>query len=97
MVSSGIFRINEQEAEIVKEVFEHYLNAESMGRTAKHFEWTSNKVKRILVNKTYIGFIGYKGEWIQGKHKPIITLEQFDKVQEKIAQNALKQVKKIVF
>jgi site-specific DNA recombinase len=38
-------------------------------------------IYRIFTNAFYAGLIPYKGLYIQGKHEPMITLEEFDRVQ----------------
>ena len=56
------------------------------GKTQKNFkkrkEIAISKIKNILKNRTYLGWICYKGEWIKAKHESVITQEEFDKVQE---------------
>jgi DNA invertase Pin-like site-specific DNA recombinase len=38
-------------------------------------------IYRIFTNAFYAGLIPYKGLYIQGKHEPMITIEEFDRVQ----------------
>jgi site-specific DNA recombinase len=47
-----------------------------------HVDW----VRRILRNPFYYGHFEYAGELYEGKHKPIISKELFDKVQGVIAE-----------
>jgi site-specific DNA recombinase len=44
------------------------------------------RVRRILRNPFYYGHFRYAGELYEGKHKPIISKELFDKVQSTIAK-----------
>ena len=43
--------------------------------------WTRNKMTGFLSNIFYIGLFRYAGEIHEGKHKPIVSKELFDKVQ----------------
>jgi site-specific DNA recombinase len=45
-----------------------------------------DRVRRILRNPLYYGHFRYAGELYEGKHKPILSKELFDKVQAVIAQ-----------
>lgn len=87
----GILKINEFEAMQVKEAYQlasenhspikiaKMLNAK--GYKTKYGKWQSKSVSRILRSKDYIGQIMFYGEWMPGIHKPIITQEQYDAVQ----------------
>ncbi|MFA4942777.1 MAG: recombinase family protein [Patescibacteria group bacterium] len=37
---------------------------------------------RMLTNPFYAGYFNYKGQTYKGKHKPLITMEQYDRIQE---------------
>lgn len=52
----------------------------------KHGEVTRQRVADILGNPIYAGYIcsqNYKIDWLKGQHEPLISLEAFDKVQER--------------
>ncbi len=76
------FVIDEEKAQEVKKVFE--LKSEGLRNMEILQETTFSlpTIANILKNKTYLGFNKYKGEWILGKHKPIISEELFNRVQQ---------------
>ena len=89
---------------IVKEIFEKFSNGIS-GRKIYSWmkdevKFTSRHGKRFMLsnlyqmlrNTFYYGTFEYprgSGRWYQGQHKPIITKELFDKVQQKFGENHL--------
>lgn len=93
--------IDEPEAEIVRDIFKRFLDGESMYRICEihDLKWGSKQVKRVLTNPTYTGHIRYgnrkhtgndkKDILVKGLHKPIISEENFNQVQE-----LLKQIKR---
>jgi len=38
-------------------------------------------IYRVFSNPFYCGYIVHQGQWLQGKHEPMITLDQFDRAQ----------------
>ena len=50
-----------------------------------------SQVQTILQNIFYIGLMKYKGEVFEGKHKPIISKELFDKAQEVLKERGKPQ------
>ncbi len=79
----------------------HWLTFELNFRTAagkKHL--SLGNIYRILENTFYYGAFEYprdSGIWYQGKHKPIITKELFDLVQEQIKNSQLVRKENIEF
>ncbi len=70
----------------------HFLNDSGI-KSQKGLNWCSSSLKNILKNKTYIGYIKYdykqdRNKYYLGKHEPIISLETFDKAQERLASSA---------
>jgi site-specific DNA recombinase len=51
-------------------------------------EFTKNSVSNLLTNVTYIGKVQYKTETHPGEHSAIIDLENFNRVQTVLKQNA---------
>ena len=49
-------------------------------RNDKHL--IKDQISRMLTNPFYVGFFRYSGELHEGKHKPIISKQLFDNVQE---------------
>ena len=43
----------------------------------------------LLKNRTYLGEVGYKGQWFAGEHKAIIEQSLFNAVQELLKRNAV--------
>lgn len=88
---------NKEEAAIVKLIYDKFIGGlgiteiarylTSQGfkpRSANSFEPV--RIREILKNKTYIGYLHVKNEkiaetWVKGKHKPIIEEDIFYKVQ----------------
>lgn len=52
------------------------------GRSGKPTTWVASRIKYILSNKTYTGYISYNGEWYKGTHEPIFSEETFNKIQK---------------
>jgi len=53
-------------------------------RTSGHWGanlFTKDTVTPILGNRFYAGFVQYKGEWLDGKHKAAIPLERWERLQ----------------
>lgn len=86
---TGDMVINEDQAKIVRWIFEMY-NKEGYGstkiatilnqhniKTAVNGTWAHFTVNRILKNVKYIGKIYYDGTIYEGKHKPIISEQDF--------------------
>lgn len=94
---------NKKESEIVRLIFDkfiqgsgvteiaRYLNEQGIKpRSAKQFE--PSRIREILKNKTYIGYLHVKNKkisetWIKGKHNPIIDLDTFTRAQDLIKQS----------
>jgi site-specific DNA recombinase len=54
--------------------------------------WAKTTITRILKNKTYIGLVPLqKEQWIPGEHKPIVTQDEWDKVQRLFAERAARK------
>ena len=105
---------NKEEAEIVRLIFDkfiggtgltdiaRYLNEQGIKpRSAKQFEQV--RIREILKNKTYIGYLHIKNkkiseDWIIGKHDPIIDLDTFNKAQDllKVTRPRIKRDHKVV-
>ncbi len=78
----GILVPNE-DAEIVKKVYELYLAGYSTAAIAKKLNLSYERLARqILTRKTNAGYIVYKGEEYLGRHKPIISLETYEKAMQ---------------
>ncbi len=79
---SGILVPN-KDAETVRRVYELYLNGYSTNAIARMLGLSYERLARqILTRKTNAGFIVYKGEEFLGRHKPIISLETYERAMQ---------------
>ena len=92
---NGELIINEYEAEIVKELFDLYVNGNSMNTTAmKLREKYPDRIKSFTIVKDalqkvlYIGKVQFNGEVYDGLHEPIISEEVFHEAQKKRKERA---------
>lgn len=104
--------IDEYEAMQVREAFSLFLKgtlyrtiSESFnkkgytytGRSGHIGRWDPKRIKYVLTNKLYIGYIRHHDNWFVGFHEPIIDEETFNKAQvlfqQRVSENA-KYVKK---
>lgn len=92
----GELIINEYEAQIVREIFDLYVN-HSKGQqhiTTRMVKKYPDKVKTLTIvkyalqNPLYIGKISWDGNVYQGHHEPIISKELFEKAQEIFREKA---------
>ncbi|MGB9762373.1 MAG: recombinase family protein, partial [Caldimicrobium thiodismutans] len=85
--------IDEEEAKVVKEIYERYITSRSLsnvynGLKEKGIEdrkgliFSKSAIFHILRNPVYIGKILYAGKFYQGLHQPIISEEMFRFAQE---------------
>ena len=89
----GILVPNEYEAMIVKEIFEMIINRtpfrtisnilnEKGYLTKNKCKWLGQTIRQMATNQTYIGMQQYRGEYVPAKHEPLISLEDWNKVQK---------------
>ena len=97
--------LDDKRSSVIKEMFEKIANNRWSGRRLHnwlkneiHFTHSSGKplslgnVYRVLQNHFYYGKFEYpvdSGNWYQGVHKPIVTKELFDAVQEQMNRQSL--------
>jgi len=95
---NGELRANPKEAITVTDMYQKYLDGQtmksiaedlnSMGtRTKKGNKWTVWSVRHILKNPIYAGFVRWGKELGKGKHDPIIDAGTFNSVQKRILSN----------
>jgi len=88
--------VEDREASIVRRIFSMYLSGTSMADSAwrlnreeiptrKGNHWTIWSISRILRNPVYPGFIRWDGIIFLGKHRPLISVEEFNSVQRRIS------------
>lgn len=81
--NDGILHIDELQAEKVRNAYKLYLEGYSCDRIAKILGYKHDKiVKDILMRKTNIGVIEYKGNIYKGLHEPIIDEETYYNTQK---------------
>ncbi len=92
------FYVDEDEAVVVREIFERYgkgetvtdiikdLNARQI-KTSLGRDFNKNSLHRLLRNKRYIGTYLYKGEETQGGMPRIVSDEVFERVQSILDKN----------
>lgn len=88
-----------KDAEIVELIFNQYLEGVNVASIANYLndngvkphrakKWTQQTIRNVLRNKVYIGLLNVNGRdtFVEGKHSPIIDLNKFTRVQEKLAK-----------
>lgn len=92
------FVIDEEKAPIVQEIFEKYANGATMAdiirylnekqiKTSQGNEFNKNSIRKILLNRKYIGIYSYEGKETENGIPPIISNELFARVGEKLQEN----------
>lgn len=82
--------INDFEAMQIRELYELFLKGtplrtierlfKTKGYTHKHGStWDPKTMRRVMRNKTNIGYIKYRDEWYKGEHDPIIDEDTYNK------------------
>jgi site-specific DNA recombinase len=61
----------------------------SSGRNPGGIRLTYGPLAYLLKNRTYLGEMGYKGQWFAGEHDAIINPALFDAVQELVKSNSV--------
>lgn len=93
--ADGCYEIDQEKAEIVREIFRRFLSEESFAeigrdlnargiRTKRGNEWNKNSFHRLLSNETYIGVYKYSGIRKENGVPAIISKEVFDAAQERL-------------
>ena len=90
----GLIRINPEQADNVRRIFDLYayhqhsldslvttLQGEGRIYSEKHPDFVRSKLYGILTDRSYIGEVKFRGQWVEGKHDPIIDFATFDRVQ----------------
>ena len=90
--SNYSLKINRREAKVVRMMFDwktegHFSSPwianelNHLGvKTKNNHQWSKSSVEYILHNPVYVGKVPYDGLFFPGKHKPIITEDQFYKI-----------------
>lgn len=105
MDKKGELLVDHKRAPIIKQMFEKVAYEKWSGRKIFHWlkhdlnfytrgnrSLTLSGVYRILDNPFYYGTFEYprdSGNWYQGKHKPVITQDLFEKAQEQLKRDQI--------
>ena len=92
------FYIDEDEAKVVREIYERYARGETKSeiihdmqkrniKTSRGNDFNMNSLTRILNNKRYLGVYMYKGKETPGGMPRILDDDLFYKVQERLEKN----------
>ena len=92
------FVVDPAEAQIVRKIFELYLNRATMAdiirylnsqgvKTSYGNEFNKNSIRRILTNKRYIGVYSYRGEEYPGGMPRIVDDNTFQEAQVMLEKN----------
>lgn len=106
-IDKGNVLIPNEQAEIVKFLFSKYVYEDynicnlhdyllknKIKSPQGNDIWTTNSIRKILKNKTYLGYIATntrhnrdRATWVKGKHEAIIDVDTFEKAQLKMKKN----------
>ena len=98
---NGKLAINQKESEIIKIIFQNYLDGISMKKIAEELNlkriptklnktWGIQTVSLILKNPVYCGFLHWESYLNPGDHIPIINKNSFNQVQKLIQKKNIK-------
>lgn len=99
----GHLVVNELEAIQVREVFDRFLNGESIHSiqrfmNEKYGNWSSHTlVYNVLKNSLYIGKVKFSGIEYDGEHKPIISDKTFFEAQLLMSKHSSENAQKTPF
>lgn len=96
-------RINPREAEAVRWIYRTYLECGTLYGTARRAtaaglrgklggELRAESVRKILTRPIYIGYNTSHGQLVRGTHEAIISDDVFERVQAKLAADAVSNV-----
>lgn len=81
--------INDYEAMQIRELYDLFLQGTPLrtiertftekGYTHKHGTWDPKTMRRLMRNKTQLGYIKHRDQWYPGDHDPIIDEETYKK------------------
>ena len=92
--SQGNDLVLNENASKVHSLFRTFLNKKySLNFLAKDFGVSTNGLKKILTNRTYLGEVKFDGRIFKANHKPLISPEIFYAVQRKLKEEYLKPKK----
>lgn len=81
--SKGL-KINPEKLEIWEKIKELALMGYSSNYIGERVGVKAITVRRLLKNKTLLGYAKYKGEYVKGKHEAVLTVEEWNIIQNYI-------------
>jgi len=99
-LSDSILHVVTEEAELVRWMFNSYLEGSSLSElsyalnnrkdssTRAGNPWTVHNVRTILHNPVYVGLLRWQDIIMRSDHSPIVPLDVFNQVQEEMASRA---------
>jgi len=85
-IRNSLLQKKPSQSAIVKKLFEEFRAGASLSSLSSQYEIPVARVRYLLSNPTYTGRIPYKSILYPGNHQPLIDLELFEHVQEKISR-----------
>lgn len=93
-IDRNVLVINEEKAEIVREIFRMCIAGRSMSETAAMLDVKRDLVRDALHNRVYLGEVrDSSGNWIAGKHPAIISKHTFVGAENAIDRRRLSERK----
>lgn len=86
----GVLEVVPKEAEVVRELFRRRLAGDTVGQLARYLDqvmprektvWDTRAVRRILARRAYLGEARWREEIHSSAHEPIISRDDFQRVQ----------------
>jgi site-specific DNA recombinase len=96
----GELAVKEDEALHIKAAFDLYEQYHSITKVQSRLKelgydvWRFRRYNDILRNKLYCGYVSFAGEHFKGRHEPIVTEEQFNRVQLLLSRHKGKNANK---
>lgn len=90
---NGELIIKEDEAKHIQLVFDLYEQTLSITKVQARLKelgetvWRFRRYRDILRSKLYIGYVSFAKEFYEGRHEPIISKEQFERVQTLLSRH----------
>lgn len=91
-IDKDLLEVNNYEAMQVRELYDLFLKGVPVrtiardfferGYRHKHGIWDANTMKRVMRNKTNLGYIKHKDKWYKGDHVPLVDEETYNKAVE---------------
>lgn len=94
----GGLRVNDYEAEVIRLIFDLYLEGKGSSIIADELDrldyktkrggvWSARTIGKILKNPVYCGYMKWEDEIYRGTHEYIISVEDYEAVQIMISKN----------